>query len=156
MTTISVLLVEDNPADADLTREALEANKQSVDLSVVLDGVEAMDYLHRRADHPDAAMPDLVLLDLNLPRKDGRAVLEEIKSTEALRQIPVVVLSSSEDFHDIQQSYDLGANSYVAKPVDFAGFQTTMKSLNSFWFSTARLPSRTRGRSWPGHQSDGA
>ena len=155
MKTISVLLVEDNPADADLTREALEANKQSVDLSVVLDGVEALDYLHRRAGHADAAIPDLVLLDLNLPRKDGREVLDEIKSSMALRQIPVVVLSSSEDFGDIQQSYDLGANCYVSKPVDFAGFRTTMKSLNCFWFTTARLPSGTRDRTWLGDHPNG-
>jgi chemotaxis family two-component system response regulator Rcp1 len=144
MNTISVLLVEDNPADADLTREAFEANRLKVELSVVLDGVEAMDFLHKRAGFADVDEPDLVLLDLNLPRKDGRQVLAEIKATDRLRKIPVVVLSSSEDLGDILQTYDLGANCYVSKPVDFEGFQATMKSLKRFWFSTARLPSDRR------------
>lgn len=146
MNTISVLLVEDNPADADLTREAFDANNQQVDLSVVLDGVEALDFLYKRAGHADAVEPDLVLLDLNLPRKNGREVLAEIKATERLRKIPVVVLSSSSDLGDILQSYDLGANCYISKPVDFDGFRSTMRSLKSFWFSTARLPGRGRYR----------
>jgi two-component system, chemotaxis family, response regulator Rcp1 len=140
MTKISVLLVEDNPADADLTREAFEANQQQIDLWVALDGVDALDFLHKRAKHTDAGDPDLVLLDLNLPRKDGRQVLAEIKGTECLRKIPVVILSSSEDLNDIMQSYELGANCYVSKPVDFEGFQTTMHALNRFWFTTASLP----------------
>ncbi|HKJ74596.1 MAG TPA: response regulator, partial [Alphaproteobacteria bacterium] len=97
MNPLSVLLIEDNPADADLTREAFESNRQDVDLSVVLDGVDALDFLHQREGFSDAAEPDLVLLDLNLPRKDGREVLAEIKRSDRLRQIPVVVLSSSRD-----------------------------------------------------------
>jgi len=153
MSAISVLLVEDNPADADLTREAFEANQQEVDLSVVLDGVDAMDFLNKRGDFSDAADPDLVLLDLNLPRKDGRQVLAEIKTSAALRKIPVVVMSSSEDRKDILQSYDLGANCYISKPVDFKGFRSTMKSLNCFWFATVRLPSGTR-QHWPNETGD--
>jgi len=140
MNSISILLVEDNPADVDLAREAFEANNQPVNLMVAIDGAEALDLLHKRAGHADACEPDLVLLDLNLPRKDGRQVLDEIKKSSDLRSIPVVVLSSSEDVKDIVQSYELGANCYISKPVDFSGFQKTMRSLNCFWFVTARLP----------------
>ena len=140
MSSHSILLIEDNPADADLTREALEVNQQDVDLSVVLDGVDALNFLMKRGPYADVMEPDLVLLDLNLPRKDGRQVLAEMKASETLRRIPVVVLSSSEDPGDIMQSYDLGANCYVSKPVDFRGFQDTMRCLNRFWFATVKLP----------------
>ena len=142
MDSIFILLVEDNPADADLTREAFESSRQEIDLSVVVDGVDALDFLHRRERFSDAAEPDLVLLDLNLPRKDGRQVLAEIKGSEKLRRIPVIVMSSSQDIKDILQSYDLGANCYISKPVDFHGFRSTMKSLDDFWFSVALLPSK--------------
>lgn len=154
MNSISVLLIEDNPADADLTREAFEANKQPVQLQVAMDGVEALDVLHKRAGHADAREPDLVLLDLNLPRKDGRQVLAEIKSSAELRKIPVVVLSSSEDLKDVLQSYELGANSYISKPVDFLGFQHTLRALNCFWFGTARLPSKAPRKNWTDDRND--
>ncbi len=140
MSAFSILLVEDNPADADLTREAFEINQQEVDLSVVLDGVDAIDFLHKRERFKDVAEPDLVLLDLNLPRKGGREVLAEMKTSDSLRRIPVVILSSSEDERDILQSYELGANCYISKPVDFEGFVDTMRCLNGFWFYTAKLP----------------
>jgi len=146
MNPLSVLLIEDNPADADLTREAFESNRQDVDLSVVLDGVDALDFLHQREGFSDATEPDLVLLDLNLPRKSGREVLAEIKRSDRLRQIPVVVLSSSRDGEDVRQSYDLGANSYISKPVDFHSFRIALSSLKRFWFSTVQLPSGKKRR----------
>ena len=146
MNPLSVLLIEDNPADADLTREAFESNRQDVDLSVVLDGVDALDFLHQREGFSDATEPDLVLLDLNLPRKDGREVLAEIKRSDRLRQIPVVVLSSSRDGEDVRQSYDLGANSYISKPVDFHSFRKALSTLKRYWFSTVELPSGKKRR----------
>lgn len=135
-----VLLVEDNPADADLARESLENAKMHLDLSVVHDGVDALDFLFRRGNYAAAASPDLIVLDLNLPRKDGREVLSEIKQQPTLRRIPVVVLTSSDAESDIVRSYDLGANCYVTKPLNLSAFQTIVGSIKQFWFTIAKLP----------------
>ncbi len=137
---IRVLLVEDNPADADLTRETLEGSKLHVDLSVAKDGVQALAFLNRRGEFAQVPRPDLILLDLNLPKKDGRQVLSEIKANADLRGIPVVVLTSSDAEKDIAQSYALGANCYVTKPVDLRAFQTIVQAVEGFWFTVVRLP----------------
>ena len=131
------MLVEDNPADADLTRETFDISKLHVDLSVAIDGAQAIELLKKRGAAP---LPDLILLDLNLPKKDGRAVLAEIKSDEELRKIPVVILTSSDAERDVAQSYSLGANCYVTKPVDLRAFQTIVQAVESFWFSVVKLP----------------
>jgi len=141
---IHVLLVDDNPADIDLTREALESSKLHIDLDVVMDGVEAMDFLKRRGSFAEGARPDLILLDLNLPRKDGRQVLAEIKEDEALRGIPVVILTSSDADVDIAVSYQLGANCYVTKPVNLSAFQNIVHALEGFWFTVVKLPAGTQ------------
>jgi len=135
-----VLLVEDNPGDVDLTREVLREGKLHLDLHVAMDGVEAMEFLRRRGAHAQAPRPDLILLDLNLPRKDGREVLAEIKADPELRRIPVVVLSSSDAERDIVRSYDLHANCYVTKPVDLGQFITIVKTIEEFWMTIVRLP----------------
>lgn len=140
MNPIRVLLVEDNPADADLTREQLEASRLHLSLSVAVDGVEAMDFLHGKGKFAGEARPDLVLLDLNIPRKDGREVLAEIKTDPALKSIPVVVLTSSDAERDVLQSYSLGANCYVKKPVDLRAFQGIIRGLEGFWFTVVKLP----------------
>jgi CheY-like chemotaxis protein len=137
---IDVLLVEDNPGDVRLTREALKEGKVCNNLSVVADGVEAMAYLRRQGRYADASRPDVILLDLNLPKKDGREVLEEVKSDPALRSIPVVVLTSSEAERDIARAYALHANCYITKPVDLDQFITVVKSIEDFWFSIVKLP----------------
>ncbi len=138
--TMKVLLIEDNPGDIDLTRENLADSKIIVELHVAMDGVEAMEFLRRQGSFADAPRPDLVLLDLNLPRKDGRAVLAEIKSDKTLKSIPVVILTSSEAEEDIIQSYDLQANAYVTKPVDLEGFARIVRGIEEFWFSVVRFP----------------
>lgn len=135
-----VLLVEDNPADADLTRESLSSDKLHLQLSVVGDGIAALDFLSQRGAYADASLPDLIVLDLNLPRKDGREVLSEIKQDPQLRRIPVVVLTSSDAESDIVRSYDLGANCYVTKPLNLEAFQTIVSSIEEFWFTIAKLP----------------
>jgi CheY-like chemotaxis protein len=132
---ITVLLVEDDPGDVVLIQEAFEHNKVSNSLFVVGDGVEAMEYL--RSDQP---RPDLVLLDLNLPRKDGREVLAEVKSDPALRSIPVVVLTTSKAEEDILRSYDLHANAYVTKPVDFNRFIEVVRQIDEFFVTVVKLP----------------
>jgi len=137
---IEILLVEDNPGDVRLTREALHDAKVHNNLSVVGDGVEALEFLHRRGQYADAARPDVILLDLNLPRKDGREVLAEIKSDERLRRIPVVVLTTSQAEEDILRAYDLSANCYVTKPVDLDQFIKVVQSIDTFWFSIVVLP----------------
>lgn len=137
---IEVLLVEDDPGDVVLTKEAFDDNKVSNKLSVVSDGEEAMRFLRREADYADAPRPDLVLLDLNLPRKDGRQVLEEIKADETLRAIPVVVLTTSEAEEDILRSYRLHANAYVTKPVDFDQFIKVVRQIDDFFVSVVKLP----------------
>jgi two-component system, chemotaxis family, response regulator Rcp1 len=137
---IDILLVEDNPGDVRLTREALREGKVRNHLYVAADGVEALRFLRREGEHAGAVRPDLILLDLNLPKKDGREVLEEIKGDPALRSIPVVVLTSSQAEQDICRAYDLHANCYVTKPVDLEQFITVVKSIEAFWFTIVKLP----------------
>jgi CheY-like chemotaxis protein len=134
------LLVEDNPGDARLTQEALRDARVLNQLDVVHDGVEALAWLRREGAYAEAPRPDLILLDLNLPRKDGREVLAEIKSDPELRRIPVVILTTSGDERDVLAAYDLHANSYVVKPVDLDQFITIMKSIKDFWFQIVKLP----------------
>ena len=140
---IEILLVEDNPGDVELTREALHETKVHMELSVVPDGVEAMAFLRRAGRYAEAPRPDLILLDLNLPRKDGRGVLAEVKADPALRHIPVVVLTSSEAEQDIARAYELHANCYVTKPVDLDQFVKIVQSIEQFWLSVVRLPRPT-------------
>jgi CheY-like chemotaxis protein len=142
---IEVLLVEDDPGDVVLIQEAFEHNKVRNSLHVAGDGVEAMAYLRREGTHGEAARPDLILLDLNLPRKDGREVLSEIKADERLRTIPVVVLTTSEAEEDVLRSYDLHANAYVPKPVDFGRFIEVVRRIDEFFVSVVRLPRRDAG-----------
>ncbi|WP_442947726.1 response regulator [Nostoc sp.] len=137
---IEVLLVEDNPGDAQLTRIALEDSKISIHLNVVEDGVEAMAFLRKQDKYVKAAHPDIVLLDLNLPRKDGREVLAEIKGDENLKRIPVVVLTTSQAEEDILKAYNLCANCYITKPVDFDQFVKIVQSIENFWFAIVKLP----------------
>jgi two-component system, chemotaxis family, response regulator Rcp1 len=139
-TAIAVLLVEDSPGDVRLTMEAFKTAKMHVNLRVVYDGAEAMAYLKRQGKHADALRPDLVLLDLNLPKKDGREVLGEIKGNAALLTIPVVILTTSAAEEDILQSYRLHANCYITKPVDLVGFLDVVKSIDNFWLSVVKLP----------------
>lgn len=139
---VDILLVEDNPGDVRLTQEALKEAKVRNRLFVVSDGVEATDFLWRRGAHVDAVRPHLILLDLNLPRKDGRDVLAELKADEALRRIPVVILTTSEAEADIVRAYDLHANCYISKPVDIEQFLTVVKSIEDFWITIVKLPRR--------------
>ncbi|SNS10799.1 response regulator [Actinomadura mexicana] len=139
---ITVLLVEDDPGDELMTREAFEHNKVGNTLQVVRDGAEALDFLYKRADHVGAPRPDLVLLDLNLPKRDGREVLEEIKSDPELASIPVVVLTTSSAEEDILRSYKLHANAYVTKPVDFDQFIQAIRQIDDFFVTVVRLPTR--------------
>ena len=141
---VEILLVEDNPGDVRLTREALREGKVRNNLSVAADGVEAIAYLRKEGEYADAVRPDLILLDLNLPRKDGREVLKEIKADPALRHIPVVVLTSSQAEEDIVRAYDLHANCYVTKPVDLDQFIRVVESIEDFWFSIVKLPPESR------------
>ena len=138
-----ILLVEDNPGDARLTKEALKENKVRNNLSVVEDGVEAMAFLRQADEYADAPRPDLVLLDLNLPKKDGREVLAEIKEDQNLKHIPVVVLTTSKAEEDIIKSYNLHANCYITKPVDLNQFITVVKSIEDFWLTIVKLPSES-------------
>ena len=137
---LDILLIEDNPADVRLTREAFHEGKILNTLVVAKDGVEAMEFLHRRGKYAGAARPDLILLDLNLPRKDGREVLAEIKSDPALMRIPVVVLTTSRAERDIVKSYNLHANCYIVKPVDLDQFIDVIKSIDNFWLTAVTLP----------------
>lgn len=136
-----ILLVEDNPGDVRLTQEALKENKVRNNLSVVEDGLEAMAFLHQAGKYADAPRPDLVLLDLNLPKKDGREVLAEIKEDPNLKHIPIVVLTTSKAEEDIIKSYNLHANCYITKPVDLEQFITIVKSIEDFWLTIVKLPS---------------
>jgi CheY-like chemotaxis protein len=137
---IEVLLVEDDPGDVLMTREAFEDHKVRNRLNVVSDGVDALAYLRREEPFQGAARPDLILLDLNLPRRDGREVLAEIKNDASLRQIPVVVLTTSAADEDVLRSYQLHANAYVTKPVDFERFVSVVKQIDDFFISVVRLP----------------
>jgi two-component system, chemotaxis family, response regulator Rcp1 len=137
---IEVLLVEDSPGDVRLTREAFKDAKLRINLHVASDGVEAMAFLKREGKHADVPRPDLILLDLNLPKKDGREVLGEIKGTPALQSIPVFILTTSESEVDILGSYRLHANCYITKPVSLDGFLAVVRSIDSFWLSVVKLP----------------
>jgi CheY-like chemotaxis protein len=139
---IEVLLVEDDPGDVLMTQEAFEEHKVRNRLTVVSDGVDALAYLRRQEPFADAVRPDLVLLDLNLPKRDGREVLAEIKNDESLRQIPVVVLTTSQAEEDVLRSYQLHANAYVTKPVDFEQFINVVRRIDDFFVSVVRLPPR--------------
>jgi CheY-like chemotaxis protein len=137
---VEILLVEDNPGDVRLTVEALREGKVRNHLSVATDGVEALAYVRREGKYANAVRPDLILLDLNLPRKDGRQVLAEIKADVDLKTIPVVILTTSKADEDILHSYDLHANCYVTKPVDLDQFITVVKSIEDFWLTIVALP----------------
>ncbi len=137
---IEILLVEDNPGDARLAQEALKSSKVCNNMRVVTDGVQAMDYLLKKDPYADMPRPDLILLDLNLPKKDGREVLAEIKSNENLKRIPVVVLTVSKAEEDIVKSYNLHANCYITKPIDLNQFLRVVRSIEDFWLSIVVLP----------------
>jgi chemotaxis family two-component system response regulator Rcp1 len=140
LTPIEILLIEDSPADVRLTKEALKEEKIHNSLSVVKDGVEAMAFLRRQGKYAGAPRPDLILLDLNLPKKDGREVLEEIKSDKELKVIPVVVLTISKAEEDVIKSYDLHANCYITKPIDLNQFSRVVKTIQDFWLTIVKLP----------------
>jgi chemotaxis family two-component system response regulator Rcp1 len=137
---IDVLLVEDSPGDVRLTQEALRDANQAVHLHVATDGVEAMQFLRREGRHADAPFPDLILLDLNLPRMDGREVLALIKEDERLKTIPTIILTTSAAESDITKSYQLQANCYLTKPVQFDAFESVVRSINDFWLTRVKLP----------------
>ncbi len=137
---IEILLVEDSPSDTDLTVEALASAKVTNRLSIVEDGVQAMEFLRREGQYAQAPRPDLILLDLNLPRKDGREVLEEIRADENLTAIPVVVLTTSEAEQDVLRAYALHANCYITKPVNFPQFLEVIEAIEGFWLSVVKLP----------------
>lgn len=139
---IDILVVEDNPGDARLITEVLKSNKIHNSLHVVKDGVEAMDFLHQKGEFTNVPRPDLIFLDLNLPRKDGREVLAELKSDDRFMQIPVVVMTMSQSEEDILKSYSLHANCYVTKPIDLDQFIKVVDSIENFWFSLVKLPSK--------------
>lgn len=137
---LRVLLIEDNPGDADLIQETLEAGKLSVETSVAIDGAQALAYLRAQPPFESREPPELILLDLNLPKMDGRQVLSQIKTEPSYRRIPIVILTSSDAEHDVVQSYELGAACYVTKPVGLAAFQAAVRSIEDFWFRVAKLP----------------
>jgi chemotaxis family two-component system response regulator Rcp1 len=137
---IHVLLVEDSPGDVRLTQEAFRDANSSIRLHVATDGVEAMAFLRREGSHADSPRPDLILLDLNLPRMDGREVLAHIKEDASLKMIPTVILTTSDSEVDIVKSYQLAANCYLTKPVQLPAFESLVKSINDFWLTKAKLP----------------
>lgn len=137
---IEILLVEDNQGDVRLTKEALKEGKVKNNLQVAYDGVEALEYLQQKGEHQDRVKPDLILLDLNLPRMDGRELLGKIKEDPDLRRIPVVILTTSKAEEDIVRSYDLHANCYITKPVDLEKFIVVVKSIEDFWMTIVKLP----------------
>jgi two-component system response regulator len=137
---IEILLVEDSPGDVDLTKLALEDAKLINNLSVVEDGIQAIDFLRRTGSYSNAPHPDLILLDLNLPRKDGREVLAEIKEDPILKLIPVVILTTSDAERDVLQAYALHANCYITKPVNIENFISVVKAIQDFWFAVVKLP----------------
>jgi two-component system, chemotaxis family, response regulator Rcp1 len=139
-TRVEILLIEDNPGDVRLTKLALKGGKILNNINVVMDGAEAMDYLLRKGKYSEAMRPDLIILDLNLPKKDGRQVLKEIKDNESLRRIPIVVLTTSRDEQDVLKSYNLHANAYITKPLDLDQFIDVVRSIETFWVSVVRLP----------------
>ncbi|HQW24020.1 MAG TPA: response regulator [Bacteroidia bacterium] len=142
MKAVDILLVEDNPGDVRLTQEALNEGGISNTLHVASDGFEAMDFLNKKGKFKDASTPDLVLLDLNLPKMNGFEVLEKIKSDEHLKLIPVIVLTTSQAEHDIITSYSMHVNCFVSKPVEYDSFMNVVKCIEDFWFTIVKLPSR--------------
>lgn len=142
---IEVLLVEDSPGDVRLTREAFKDANSTIHLHVAMDGVEAMAFLNRQGEHRNAPRPDLILLDLNLPRMDGREVLSLIKQDDDLKTIPTVILTTSEAEADIVKSYQLQANCYLNKPVQLDAFEALVKSINDFWLTKVKLPQQRPG-----------
>lgn len=139
---VDILLVEDNPADVRLTIEALKSSKIKNEINVVEDGEEAMEYLRKKGRYAGASTPDLILLDLNLPKKDGREVLKEIKEDNELKKIPVVILTSSEAEDDIAKAYQHHANCYISKPVDFKQFLKMVHIIQDFWLTIVKLPQK--------------
>ena len=137
---VDILIVDDNRADIRLVQEIFKKGKMIVNLHAVLDGVEAMEYLRKEGKYKDVRLPDLILLDLNMPRKDGREVLEEIKSDELLKAIPVIVMTISKTEEDILRSYNLHANAYIVKPIELGQFMNTVKSIEDFWLTVVKLP----------------
>lgn len=137
---VEVLLVEDNPGDVRLTQEAFKDGRMLVNLNIAMDGVEAMDFLHRRGKYGSAVRPDLILLDLNLPKKNGREVLAEIKADPELRRLPVIVMTTSKAEQDIHRAYNLNANCYITKPVELEEFLQVVRSIEDFWLSIVTLP----------------
>ncbi len=142
MKPVDILIVEDNPGDARLIKEVINGNKIQCQLHLVKDGVEAMNFLNRKEEFTGSPRPDLIFLDLNLPKKDGREVLAEIKTDDNLKQIPVVVMTTSQAEEDILKSYSLHANCYVTKPLDLDQFVNVVKSIEDFWFSLVKLPTK--------------
>ena len=142
---VEILLVEDNPADVRLTQEALKEGKVYNNLHWAKDGVEALEFLHRQGRYADAPRPDIILLDLNLPKKDGREVLQDIKKDDKLKRIPVVILTTSKAEEDVLKSYNLHANCYVTKPVDLEQFIVVVKSIDMFWLTVVTLPNGKDG-----------
>jgi two-component system, chemotaxis family, response regulator Rcp1 len=140
MDVIEILMVEDSPSDIFITQHAIQEAKVLNHLHIVEDGIEAMAFLRKEGKYADAPRPDIVLLDLNLPRKDGREVLAEVKADPRLKIIPIVVLTSSKSDEDILRSYGLHANCYITKPVDFSRFKEVVKAIESFWFTIVTLP----------------
>jgi two-component system, chemotaxis family, response regulator Rcp1 len=137
---VDILLVEDNPGDVRLTQEAFRESKLTIRLNVVMDGEDALNYLFRRPPYENATRPDMILLDLNIPKKDGREVLEEIKQDESLRYVPVIILTTSNAEQDIVKTYNLKVNAYINKPVDFDRFFDIVQKIETFWLMTATLP----------------
>ncbi len=142
--SIDILLVEDDPGDVELTKEGLQAAKMLVNLHVVGDGEKAMKFLRKEAPYPEAVRPDIILLDLNMPRKSGLETLQEIKADPSLRSIPVVVLTTSEAESDVVKCYDLGANCYIAKPISFEDFTRVVAMIEEFWFTIVKMPSKKK------------
>ena len=132
-------MVEDNPGDIRLTQEALKESQMEIHLDVVSDGEQALDFLMKRNKHVDAILPHIILLDLNLPKKNGIEVLKEVKADEKLKRIPIIVLTTSDADHDISKAYSLHANCYILKPVDFDDFARVIKLVETFWFGTVQL-----------------
>lgn len=142
---VEILLVEDSPGDALLMKEALKGGRIAHNMQVVANGVDALDYLHRSGRFAEAIRPDIILLDLNLPRKDGREVLAEIKADPDLKKIPVVVITTSSSEEDILKTYNLHANCYVQKPLGWGQFLEAVRAIENFWFSIVKLPPRRNG-----------
>jgi two-component system response regulator len=140
MSTIKVLFVDDDPGDVELTMELLESSKVMLDIEVANNGIEALDKLEKWKEEGSQALPDMILLDLNMPKKDGRETLEDIKKDTALKKIPIVILTTSEADEDIIKSYNLGASCYITKPVGLEQFQNIVDAIDSFWFTVVRYP----------------